>query len=348
MANYNLGWLVLVGILVTLGLPYSHIHTAVFPSPKFVLRPGSVENKFYFNVDFPRSYCLEKFRCRKVGNPAELPSGFKEQRMLNVHAIDTRGAKDKLGCTECRCDLYNVTVDEYERPLRPCYKGGLLCCYDRIQYSVKHGFEAVRRTFYLRYTEKWIDMDRSILPVKIYIFDITDSWKRTPSSTGINAEHKCKTEYDIESCDATGLGNDRCIDTKRISLDMLFDGYLIYGWPTYEEGEEPGNEAGYIVEMTTYYPQPGTVEISKGETLILESNYSRIRHNTGVMGLFYILIADELPKPMHTFVQTQDNIMVVTMLWAAAALMGVVAIIDVVVHYRLKRKGEDGYEAIGM
>ncbi|PPR85072.1 hypothetical protein GOBAR_AA35640 [Gossypium barbadense] len=62
--------------------------------------------------------------------------------------------------------------------------------------------------------------------------------------------------------------------------------------------------------MTTYYPQPGTVEISKGETLILESNYSRIRHNTGVMGLFYILIADELPKPMHTFVQVDPSVSV--------------------------------------
>lgn len=70
--------------------------------------------------------------------------------------------------------------------------------------------------------------------------------------------------------------------------------------PTYGEGEEAGNEAGYIVGMSTCYPQPGTVKISKGETLILESNYSSIRHHTGVMGLFYILVADALPKPMRT------------------------------------------------
>ncbi|KAK8323276.1 hypothetical protein V6Z11_A12G227500 [Gossypium hirsutum] len=441
MASYNSGWLILVGILVTLSLPYSHafwgnenkIHTAVFLSPEFVLGPGSVENRFYFNVDFPKGHiALKSFDAEvideagyplddlkklnrsdyisggnsgicqngilsqffglgsetrktsthipdpygiEVGNPAEVPSGFQEQWMLNVHAIDTRGAEDKLGCTECRCDLYSVTVDEYGRPLRPYYKGGLLCCYDRTQCKVKHGFEAVRRTLYVRYTVKWIDMDRSVLPVKIYIFDITDSWKRTPSSTEINAEHKCKIEYDIESCDATGLGNDGCIDTKRISLDMPFGGYLIYGvahqhsggtgsalyredgqlmcssLPTYGEGEEPGNEAGYIVGMTTCYPKPGTVEISEGETLILEFNYSRIRHHTGVMGLFYILVADDLPKPMHslrTVVQTQDSIMVVAILWAAAALIGVVAVIALAVHYQFKCEGEDGYEAIGM
>ncbi|MBA0593144.1 hypothetical protein Gorai_010102, partial [Gossypium raimondii] len=181
MASYNQGCLILVGILVTLSLPYSHafwrnenkIQTAVFLSPKFVLGPGSVENRFYYNVDFPKGHIAVKsfdaevideagnpiplhetylhhwvvvrYYVRKgveisefddprkfnesdyisgrnsgicqnlgqffglgsetrktsthvpnpygieAGNPAEIPSGFEEQWMLNVHAIDTRG-----------------------------------------------------------------------------------------------------------------------------------------------------------------------------------------------------------------------------------------------------------------
>ncbi|GMJ00145.1 hypothetical protein like AT5G61820 [Hibiscus trionum] len=465
MGSYNQGLLLLAGILVTLSLPRSQafwgnenkVNTAVFLSPKFVLGPGSVENRFYYNVDFPKGHIavksfnaevideagnpvplhetylhhwvvvryfvrkgvkLSEFNdhaklsmsdyisgrnsgiCQNLGqffglgsetrktathipdpygiefgNPAEIPSGYEEQWMLNVHAIDTRGAEDKLGCTECCCDLYNVTVDEYGRPLRPDYKGGLLCCYDHTQCKVKPGFEGVRRTLYLRYTVKWVDMDSSILPVKIYIFDITDTWKRTRNSTGINAEHRCKVEYDIELCHATGSADGGCVDTRRISLDMPFSGYLIYGvahqhsggtgsalyredgqimcssLPIYGEGEKPGNEAGYIVGMTTCYPQPGAIKISKGETLILESNYSSIRHHTGVMGLFYIMVADQLPKPMlmlHAVVQTQDSIMLLTILWAAVALIGVVAVISVALHYQLKREGEDGYEAFGM
>ena len=71
--------------------------------------------------------------------------------------------------------------------------------------------------------------------------------------------------------------------------------------PTYGEGEEVGNEAGYIVGMSTCYPQPGTVKISKGETLIIDSYYSSIKNHTGLMGLFYILVADQLPNPMLTF-----------------------------------------------
>ncbi|EOY22676.1 MtN19-like protein, putative isoform 2 [Theobroma cacao] len=464
MKIYNRGQLLLVGILLTLSLQAiwgkeNKIKTAVFLSPKFELGPGSVENRYYYDMDFPKGHIalksfngevideagnpvplhetylhhwvVARYYARKgvdvskfneskklhrsdyisgrnsgicqggvlgqyfglgsetrrtathvpdpygieVGNPSEIPSGFEEIWLLNIHAIDTRGVEDRLGCTECRCDLYNVTEDEYGRPLRPDYKGGLSCCYDRTQCRLKQGFEGVRRTLYLRYTVKWVDIDSSIVPVKIYIFDITDSWKRSGNSTGINAEHHCKVEYDVESCSTTGLADDGCVDTKRISLDMPFGGYVIYGVahqhsggsgsalyrengqllcssiPTYGEGEEAGNEAGYIVGMSTCYPQPGTVKISKGETLILESNYSSIGHHTGVMGLFYILVADALPKPMRTLrvvVQTQDSIILLTILWAAVALMGVVTVVAVAIRYQLKHEREDGYEAIMM
>ncbi|XVF54803.1 hypothetical protein PTKIN_Ptkin05aG0211100 [Pterospermum kingtungense] len=461
MRSYNLGWLLLVAIL----LPYSQaswgnenkIKTAVFLSPKFVLGPGSVENRFYYNIDFPKGHiALKSFDAEvideagnpiplhetylhhwvvgryfirkgveisefndirklnrsdyisgrnsgicqnigqffglgsetrktethipdpyaiEVGNPAEIPSGFEERWMLNVHAIDTRGVEDKLGCTECRCDLYNVTEDEYGRPLRPDYKGGLLCCYDHTQCRVKQGFEGIRRALYLRYIVKWVDMDSSVVPVKIYIFDITDGWKRSANSTGAMSEHSCKVEYEIESCLATGLADDGCIDTKRISLDMPFGGYVIYGVahqhsggsgsalyrengqllcssvPTYGDGEEAGNEAGYIVGMSTCYPKPGTVKISEGETLVLESNYSSIRHHTGVMGLFYILVAEQLPNPMltlHTAAQIEDGTILLTILWVAVALVGLVTVIAVAISYRLKRETEDGYEAIVM
>ncbi|XVF08576.1 hypothetical protein REPUB_Repub07fG0015200 [Reevesia pubescens] len=322
MKSYNLTWLALIGILVTLSLPYSQairgnqnkIKTAVFLSPKIELGPGSVSNKWYYNMDFPRGHiALKSFNgevvdeagnsiplhetylhhwlvvkyyerkgveisepnenrtpnmsdvisgrnsgiCQngvldqhfglgsetrktstlvpdpygiEVGNPAEIPSGFEEKWMLNLHAIDTRGVEDTKGCFECRCDLYNVTRGADGSPLRPDYKGGLLCCYDGSQCRMKQGFESIRkRNVYLRYTVKWVDMDSSIVPVKVYIFDIADAWKRTRNSTGINAEHDCKVEYDIEPCHATGLANNGCIDNKKISLDMPFGGYLIYG-----------------------------------------------------------------------------------------------------------------------
>lgn len=68
--------------------------------------------------------------------------------------------------------------------------------------------------------------------------------------------------------------------------------------PIYGEGKEAGNEAGYIVGMSTCYPKPGSVKIADGENLTLESNYSSTQTHTGVMGLFYILVADQTPNPV--------------------------------------------------
>ncbi|XP_039064821.1 uncharacterized protein LOC120210071 [Hibiscus syriacus] len=464
MESYNQGWLLLVAILVTLSLPYSQafrgnekkIKTAVFQSPKFVLGPGEVENKFYYNIDFPSGHIglknfnaevideagnpvplLEtylhhwvavRYHVRKginisafsdhaklnksnyisgrnsgvcqgtllpqyfglgsesrhttmripdpygipVGNPAEIPSGFEEQWMLNVHAINTRGVEDTLGCVECRCEMYNITVDEDGKPLRPDYRGGVSCCYNGTRCKVKQGFQDARRAFYLRYTVKWVDMNSFVLPIKVYILDITDTWKRAGNSTEINADHHCKMEYEIEPCDATRLANDGCIDNRRIRLEP-FSGYIIYAVahqhpgalgsalyredgqllcssiPRYGKGEGPGDEAGSVVEMTSCHLPPGTVEISKGETLIFESNYSRISRHSGVMGLFYVLVVDKLPKPMHnrhSVVGTQDTTTLLAILWAVVPMIGLVAAIAVAINYRYKSEKGDGYEAI--
>ncbi|KAK4270820.1 hypothetical protein QN277_019589 [Acacia crassicarpa] len=392
----------------------SNIKEAVFLSPKFELGPGSVENKYYYDMDFPRGHiglksftgevvdeegnsvplhetylhhwAVVRYYQRKgtevvtlssndghrvlsesgpdhilvsnsgicqdnsvsqyfgigsetrgtatdipdpfgieVGNPAEIPDGFEEKWLLNVHAIDTRGVEDRLGCTECKCDLYNITVDEYGRPLKPDYLGGLLCCYHKTQCRVKEGFEGPRRSLYLRYTVKWVDWSDSVVPVKIYIIDVTDTLQvpNGSNSKALSAKHNCKVEYDVESCSNKNKDSNGCIDVKRTSLPMPRGGYVIYGVahqhaggigstlygqdgrvicssiPSYGSGSEAGNEEGYIVGMSTCYPRPGSVKIIDGETVTLESNYSRssLTH-TGVMGLFYLLVAEQLPDQL--------------------------------------------------
>lgn len=271
-------WWIAVAIFVLTwsGSVSEKIKSSVFLSPNFVLGPGSVENRFYYGIDFPKGHIaikgfdaevideagnpiplhetylhhwlVSRYYVRKgakllkqnggdmihqasdvifvdndgicenrvlpqyfglgsetrktktevpdhygieIGNPAEIPPGYEEGWMLNVHAIDTRGVEDKLGCTECRCDLYNVTKDEYDRPITADYKGGLRCCYDQTQCKVKYGFDGVKKSLYLKYTVHWVDWDSSIVPVKIYIFDVTDIWKKL-NSTGQGAKHICK------------------------------------------------------------------------------------------------------------------------------------------------------------
>jgi len=259
------------------------IKSAVFLSPKFELGPGSVINKFYYDIDFPKGHVaiksfdaevvdeagnsiplhetylhhwvVARYHLRKhvthtendshkmlqnsnyvlvrnngvcqadilpqyfglgsetrgtptdipdpfgieMGNPAEIPEGFEEKWLVNVHAIDTRGVEDKLGCTECKCELYNVTVDEYGRPLRSDYKGGMSCCHDDTQCKLKEGFEGPKRSLYLKYKIKWIDWDDFIVPVKTYILDVTDSLKLSNDPKGMNSDHDCKVNDFIKN-----------------------------------------------------------------------------------------------------------------------------------------------------
>ncbi|WKA07797.1 hypothetical protein VitviT2T_025575 [Vitis vinifera] len=308
----------------------------------------------------------------EIGNPVEIPDGYEEKWLLNVHAIDTRGVEDRLGCAECRCDLYNVTEDGHGYPLSSDYKGGLRCCYDKTQCRVKEGFEGIRRSLYMKYTVKWVDWDSSVVPVKIYIFDVTDNWKSSNASTVHRARHNCRVEYDVGSCSITGETEDGCVDVKRTSLTMPTGGHVIYGVshqhsggigstlygedgriicssiPTYGEGKEAGNEAGYIVGMSTCYPQPGSVKISDGETLILESNYSSTQKHTGVMGLFYILVAEPSPNPsllLHSPFDMHANSKVYNSV-SAVALLGLAIAAAIVVVYRRRKETEYGYEAL--
>lgn len=269
---------ILISFTYTLHASSLPIKTAVFLSPKFELKPGSVTNKFYYDIDFPKGHIaiksldaevitdsgesvplhetylhhwvIERYYQRQgikniknsnrthqyhgfqksdyipagnsgvckltlpqyfglgsetrrtstrvpdpygivVGNPFEIPQGYEEKWLLNVHAIDTRGVEDRLGCTECRCDLYNVTEDGHGRRIDRDYIGGLRCCHDQTRCRIVEGLQMqeIKRGLYLKYTVSYVDWEPSILPVKIYIFDITDTWK---SSYGTSTSgHDC-------------------------------------------------------------------------------------------------------------------------------------------------------------
>ncbi|XP_071728460.1 uncharacterized protein [Rutidosis leptorrhynchoides] len=280
------------------------VKSMVYRSPKITLKPGSVSNKFYYDIDMPKGHiALKSFdaeivdeagvsvplhetyvhhwitiryfdrkgvtnikssvnhglqtsdymvagnagvcgaklpqffgfgsETRKtygyipdpyaivVGNPLEVPDGYEEKWTLNIHAIDTRGAVDRLGCTECRCDVYNVTINEYGRPIAPDYVGGIFCCFDGTHCPVKNGFEIVERNVYLKYTVKWVDWSDSIVPVTVFVLDITDTWQ----NTGI---HDCLIEYDVEkSC--TGVVTNDYISSKRSNVSIPGAGDVIYG-----------------------------------------------------------------------------------------------------------------------
>ncbi|CAA6659654.1 unnamed protein product [Spirodela intermedia] len=364
----------------------SPLRAQVFHSPPFTLSPGSVENKYYRDIAFPRGHIalkdlnaevvdeagkpvplyetymhhwlLVRYYQRKrggdtsappepldhsrrelrhlrgalpqtfglgsetrrtanwipdpygieVGNPAEVPAGYEEKWMLNVHAIDTRGAVDRLGCTECRCELYNMTVDGSGRSLVKDYVGGLICCPDMARCRTGVGSGGAPRKLFLRYEVKWLDWAAGIVPAKVYILDVTDDRKRgSNSSTDDSTSCQVVQRRALRPRDPRAGG--ACIDSKRADLVLPRGGDIVYAvahqhrggvgaalygqdgrtlcssTPIYGRGKEAGDEAGYIVGMTTCYPSPGSVKVTAGERVTLISNYNATELHTGVMVL---------------------------------------------------------------
>lgn len=238
----------------------------------------------------------------EIGDPAAAPAteGYEQRWLLNVHAIDTRGAADRtMACTECRCDVYNVTADWRGHAIEPGYAGGLRCCYDGTRCGAAAA-EGAARTVFLRYTVMWRDWSpAAVLPVRIYIFDVAG----------------CGVEYDVEEQCSGGAGGE-CVHVKTATQALPRGGDVVFGVAhqhaggagaslhdadgrllcesaaTYGGGREAGDEKGYIVGMSTCYPRPGAVTVRDGEPLTVVSRYSSDRRHTGVMGLFYILVAD--------------------------------------------------------
>ncbi|XP_003574848.1 uncharacterized protein LOC100825842 isoform X2 [Brachypodium distachyon] len=254
----------------------------------------------------------------EAGNPEKVPKGgYEEKWFLNVHAIDTSGVIDKLRCTECECGSYNVTVDEDGITIPKNYTGGLFCCYDQTQCQLIDGFgsnlRGAKRKLFLQYTVTWLDWTNAkVVPVRIYIFDATD----TALLDGTSPGDSCQIEYQVKECSPEDRATNECIHAKTAKAVLPRGGDVVFGvahqhsggsgsslhdqdgrllcesLPTYGTGKEAGNEAGYVVGMSTCYPKPGSVKVSDGEVLTVVSNYSSYRRHTGVMGLFYILVAE--------------------------------------------------------
>ncbi|KAK3123939.1 hypothetical protein QOZ80_8AG0638300 [Eleusine coracana subsp. coracana] len=264
------------------------------------------------NTWVPDPYGIE------AGDPARAPAGYEERWVIDVHAIDTRGAADKEACTECTCTAYNVTAET------PAYLGGVDCCYDGTRCKVKDAYlNNGPRKLFLRYNVSWIEWSDAVVPVRIYVLDATDKALLEGST-----KPACKVEYQVEKCSAADRARNNCVDVMATKEMVPYGGDLVYAaahqhrggigstlhgqdgrllcksMPIYGTGHEAGNETGYIVGMTSCYPEPGTAKISDGELLTIVSNYSNERQHTGVMSHYYILVADQkktLNKPALCF-----------------------------------------------
>lgn len=292
-----------------------------------------------------------------IGDPERVPAGYDEEWVLNVHAIDTRGTVDSRGCTECVCELYNVSVGYTGKPIPAGYEGGLDCCFDDTHCILRPEYSGPERVLYMEYYVSWVDMSDEVVPVTVYILDVTDGKK------SIDEADTCEVEYTVPKCPE---GESNCIHKAENVNFFPVGGDVVYGVahqhsggigstlynedgteictsnPTYGNGTDPGDEAGYIVGMSTCYPTPGATKVRAGEKLRLVSSYSSDDRHTGVMGLFYLLIDESKAPP-----PPQDNhysswIVGSLTIIAAFALIGAI----VSRQMKLKNRGGPEYEQI--
>nr|GFA00011.1 stress up-regulated Nod 19 [Tanacetum cinerariifolium] len=174
-------------------------------------------------------------------------------------------------------------------------------------------------------------------------------------------------EFDVEQSN-TGIATNDFISTRRSSVSFPSSGDVVYGVAhlhsggigsalygedgrviclskaIYGEGNGVGDEAGYIVGMSTCYPEPGSIQIANGEILTLESNYSTEKSHTGVMGLFYILVAEPSIK-LNDAVQIHEESKITIVFWGVA-VFGLAISAAVVANYQRKKHSEEGYQSI--
>ncbi|BFI25881.1 hypothetical protein MPTK2_1g25260 [Marchantia polymorpha subsp. ruderalis] len=246
-----------------------------------------------------------------TGDMSEYEEGYEEAWYLNLHTIDLRGVVDPRGCFECRCDLYNVTVDVDGHPLPDDYKGGLRCCYHLTNCALKPGVQAKPRRTQLKYTMSWVDYDESVRPIRSYFLDATD----TRASVYDRAD--CKGEYDIPKC--TDGTTHECIHTQQCVEGLPNGGDLIFaflhqhsgglGGRFFNEAGETlceslpiyghGNDASFVEGMSPCNPKPGSVSIRTMEALRMESNYSSNVSRTGVMAIMKVYVADPVVEELE-------------------------------------------------
>ncbi|KAL4191959.1 hypothetical protein AMTRI_Chr06g169910 [Amborella trichopoda] len=273
------------------------LKTSVFLSPKLIMKPGSVQNNYYYNIDFPRGHIAIKgfdteityiHHLTVVWYYALPSSDWKSEDTQNskivvnnawvcqddilnqYFGLGAESRETRTSLYEEGCDLYNVTEDENGRPIEDNYYGGLRCCYDGTQCRLKEGLQGLgAKGVYVKYTVKWMEWDDSIIPFKIYLLDVTDSGERILNSTSLPGTI---IEYNVHSNGAPDV-HDKKIDIKRARVVIPHGGDLIYGMahqhgvvicsssPIYGRGKEAGNETGYVVGMGTCYPKPGSVKV---------------------------------------------------------------------------------------
>ncbi|PWA55301.1 hypothetical protein CTI12_AA429820 [Artemisia annua] len=158
---------------------------------------GSVSSKNHYDIEFPKGHIAIKSFDAELVDEVGKPLAMLEYIIPQFFGMgaETRKTAALLILMESRlmqwdvldagiiCNFCNVTEDEYGRSLKPDY--------DTVAMMEDNAND-------------------SVAPLKVFIFDVTDTWQNTGT-------HDCLIEYDIEQYSTKVADNDH-ITTKRSSV----------------------------------------------------------------------------------------------------------------------------------
>lgn len=170
---------------------------------------------------------------------------------------------------------------------------------------------------------EYVEWDSCVKPVQLFGLDITNH----------NGYDENLVEFTVDGCGDADPNSDECVDTRVAYLDAPGGGDVVHAishlhagalnatlWgedgrllcetsPIYGDGNEAGNEKGYVVGIRGCYGSPGTpnaLKIVKGEKLKYVVQSSKVNGpHTGLMGLAGFSIDVKLDEPELSVLRTK-------------------------------------------
>uniref|UniRef100_A0A061QX95 19-like isoform 1 n=1 Tax=Tetraselmis sp. GSL018 TaxID=582737 RepID=A0A061QX95_9CHLO len=278
----------------------------------FAFITSAKENHWIANVHIINTGPLTEKQAHRC---LECPCTSEDTLNTTSHVINGIPFRELGVCNE------QLVAESNTRCSDSTYYGGLLCCEDR-EFCLERSSlpEEPVTVFYLRYSIQYAPVAPDVRP--LYLAGCCDA-------TG-DLMHAGAIEYDVPECKSTN--NPDCVHSLKArqklgghndiygnevedrEVDLVFavghqhrgglgiqlfddatgesicDSKPIYG----EEEGVIGNEKGYVVAMTTCRFEP-PLRKRLTDVLRVVSHYNSSVAHTGVMGLFYIAIADAIP-----------------------------------------------------
>lgn len=206
--------------------------------------------------------------------------------VTNLHLINTVGVSDDdlLPCIECMCPEGFATENGDD--------GGVICCSD-----CNSSFPPESKTYFLQYSVQYRDIIDQDIPVREFLLNAATNVEYDVPFLGRDQVHTveklARLDYPLTKAGDEEMEIIRCEGHQHIGgLDLIVEDLktgesICHSTSIYGDGDEIGNENGYLIDMTTTKYSPPR-KIKADSKIRIKSEYDASLRHTGVMGIMSV------------------------------------------------------------